>query len=206
MSKLDEHATTATPAEGGHRVPSEAVIALKRVWTREKMSGLELARVGRLNHNLGVVITVITAVTSLAIFASLQAETNTLARAVTGAVTALAAALAAWQTSAKADEDTETKILVELQSTMAPLRKELVQAISECQMSGKAIDRDLLDRAEQAVDKHEAAHLAEYPAFDKSELKAVGELEIMGLVDPSESLEGPSARARGLEGRHRFRL
>lgn len=176
-----------TPMEGQrHEVPMEAVLALQRVWTREKMVGIEMARTSVLAHRLGLATTSVAAVTSLGIFTTLQADSSTPARVVVGVVTALAAVLSAWQTSASRNAEVEKQSLTELLQTLIPVREKLVQAVSECQLGGTPVDADLLAEAESVLKNHEIGSPGEYPSFEEAETKVEDELVALGLLKPGQ--------------------
>jgi hypothetical protein len=178
-----EKKPSLTPLQGvRHEVPPRAVLDLQRIWTREKMVGMEVARASRLSHRLGLATTLIATVTSLGIFTTLQGDPSTPARVLAGVVTGIAAVLSAWQTYASKQAETERQGLTELLQGVIPLREKLVQAVSECQMSGIPVDAGLLDEAESFLAKHEVAMPGEYPSFGEAEKKAKQELHGLGLL------------------------
>ncbi|MFZ2014315.1 MAG: hypothetical protein WAV00_10875 [Nocardioides sp.] len=174
---------TLTPVEGSrHEVPTEAVDTYEGIVLRIQMAGIELGHGARLTRRLSWAITTVTAVTSLAVFATLSLATGMAARVTVGVVVAAAAVLSAWETKASEEARTEAKDLSLMLQDFLPLRRRLAHALSMCRMYGTPIDPDLLSEAQKALDDHTRSRPQEYPAFDKAEDEVVDDLTRKGYL------------------------
>jgi hypothetical protein len=173
---------TRVPADNSRPLPLEAVEALEATWIRCRMAGIQLARNDAVVRRFGWVVTGLTALTSTGIFATLQQAPGDAARAAAGSVLAAAAVLAAWQTRATKQAQTEAKAMTNVLRTFHDLHERLLSALSTYQQDGTLVPQSLLAEAKAARDRHVLDMGAETPSYEAAARSVAAEMRDLGLL------------------------